>query len=333
LKGEFYEVEIAPNSRISIPLKNVSHLGGSLEELYQAKRRTISRWSIGDHFQLTRWCLVNDLLPRAAEHYAIIVAQAPDHPRVKQLGIELQERLLRDEKFRAFLGMNSPPPIAKHPADTHSVSSPNSTLVPASQAAVSTASASAPGVVQASNTQLAGIQHPEIARQFTERVQPILLNRCSQAACHGAQSSTTFRLAPPYGSGAARLTAENLSSVLKLISLNPNEVSLLTHYATQPHGIQPAPAIALNENKLIQELESWIALVRNPVVLAVGSNSSGPGSQVRTAEQLNFEPFSAAVTLIPVDPATVPLRQVPRQQVAAPDADPFDPAEFNRRLK
>jgi hypothetical protein len=386
LKGEFYEVEIAPNSRVSIPLKNVAHLGGSMEELYQAKRGTISHWSIGDHFQLTRWCLVNDLLPRAAEHYAKIVAQTPDHPRVKQLGIELQERLLRDEKFREYLGMNSALPAAMPPA-----SSPHSPQVATSQTAVPPGPAS--GVVQASTAQFAAnqlpanqipvTQHPEIARQFTERVQPILLNRCSQAACHGSQSSTHFRLTPPYGSTAARLSAENLATVLRLISQNPSEASHLTHYATQPHGIQPAPAIALNETKLIQELENWIALVRNPVVLAVGSSTNGPGPQVRTAGQFNFEPFAAAVTLIPVDPGRTPLRPVPQQQAAgpaasvkpggtpvgsgfplgtqppslaeidaldvqlkatlgefpppspvpAPTVDPFDPAEFNRRLK
>jgi hypothetical protein len=47
LKGEFYEVEIAPNSRISIPLKNVSHLGGSIEELYpgpNAKDLPLEYW-------------------------------------------------------------------------------------------------------------------------------------------------------------------------------------------------------------------------------------------------------------------------------------------------
>lgn len=374
-RGEFYEVELAPDSRISIPKQNVAHLASSVEELYQAKKRqAVSRWSVGDHYQLTRWCLINNLLSHAAEHYAETVQRSPDHPRVRQLGVELQERMLQDDQFRQYLGLAplNPPPLAAG-------ISPQ----PSAEAAHQTATGSA--VTPASTFQSKVTQHPEISHYFAERVQPILINRCSQAACHGAQSQSALRILPPYATAAARITSENLASVLQQVASQPHQTSPLLNYATQAHGIQPAAAIALTETKLVQELENWIAFVRNPVVSAVVSNPTSLGSQVRTAEQFQLQPYANAVALIPVNPDATPLRQVPqaagRQAPSAPNStpaadlpfpsssfpvgtapptaadidaldaqlravlgeqpaatatapvDPFDPAEFNRRIK
>ncbi len=372
-RGEYYEIELAPDSRVSIPKQNVAHVAGSLEELYQAKRRSNGRWNAGDHYQLTRWCLLNNLLEHAAEHYAETAKRSPDHPRVRQLGVELQERMLQDESFRQYLGLS---PTTSPTATTFSNSDSRPTvLAELLEKPIVVTTSTIESKVTAGEVNV----HPEITRRFTERVQPILLNRCSQAACHGAQSSNALLLTPPYSSAASRITSENLASVLKQVSTNPSHVSPLIQRATQAHGIQPAPAIAMSETRLLQEMESWIAFVRNPVVSAVVTNSVPLGSQVRTAEQFRLEPYATAVTLIPVDPGASQLRAVPRDAVSttqvgseahfpssvfpvgsqppspaeidaldaqlkaalgelppptsASSDDPFDPAEFNRRFK
>ncbi|MCA9131555.1 MAG: hypothetical protein KDA45_00300, partial [Planctomycetales bacterium] len=170
-RGTHYEVEIASQSRVSIPLQNVAYAGTSLEDLYQFKRQGVSRWSVGDHYQLTRWCLRYGLLAQAAEHYGEVAQRQPDHVRVKQLRVELETRLLAEPAFRQYLGLA---PVAPAPAARESLS-PLDT--PATEA------------VTASSRALDVLTHPEVVRRFSERVQPILINRCSQAACHGVQSS------------------------------------------------------------------------------------------------------------------------------------------------
>ncbi len=361
-RGEFYEVEIAPESRVSIPKQNVAHVATSLEGLYQAKRLGVSKWSVGDHYQLTRWCLLNNLLAHAAEHYAETVQRSPNHPRIRQLGVELQQRMLQDPDFRQYLGLAATEPKSLE-----------------SQTTVNVPAALSVDVVAASTFETQSSPPPAVGRHFAERIQPILLNRCSQAACHGAQSHNSFRIVAPYATAAARITGENLASALKQVSTQSNQASPLVHFATQAHGIQPAPAIAMSETKLIQELESWIAFVHNPVVSAVASDSNSLGSQVKTAEQFQVEPFASAVMLIPVDPGATQLKQVPRSSATTADVspetpfpssafpvgsllptaadmdaldaqikaalgersptsnavpvDPFDPAEFNRKVK
>lgn len=308
VQGEFYEVEIAPESRVSIPVKNVSLVAASMEELYQAKRRSISSWNAGEHFQLTRWCLLNNLLEHAVEHYAETAQRNPDHPRVRQLGLELQDRLLRDEKFRQYLGLqaagNSVEGRSAQPVSTASASAPADTQYALE---LSSGTTSPSSVVSAGGPEAQTSQSPEIARLFSERVQPILVNRCSQAACHGSQSTNALKLTPPFGSSAARQSTANLNSVLQQLRREGGDVARLLLYATQPHGIQPAPAIALSETKLIQELESWIAVVRNPVVQA-------GFSQPLAAQPapFRFQPFAPAIELSPVAPGSTELRLVPR---------------------
>lgn len=356
-KGDFCEVEIAKDSKVSIPLAKIAHVGESVEELYEFKCRSIARWLAGDHFQLTHWCLLNDLLEQAAKHYSEVASQAPGHPRVKQLAVELEKRLLQEPEFRDYLGI-----APQTPAST------------ALAAAASKPLQASANVVAASAQSLAAAKHPEIARQFKERVQPILLNRCSQAACHGVQSSNQLRLLQPYAQAHARLTSENMSSVLLQVASNSNENSPLMLYATRAHGIQTSPAIAVTETHLVKELLDWIAFTQNPVVAAVATGQTPMREQVRAADQRLFMPFQPAVTLIPVELGSSGLLQVPRDarpmpntanpnglptgdllpsaeeidaldaelkkllgepasngQITGSSSDPFDPAEFNRK--
>lgn len=290
-RGEFYEVEIATDSRVFIPANKVAQVGKSLEDLYQTKRLAISQWSVGDHFQLARWCMVNDLLEHAAEHYSETSRRAPSHPRVKQLGVELADRISRNTEFRAFAGL---PPLA------------GAASAQTAQAAPSNL------VVTASTFEASGGNHPEIGRRFVEHVQPILMNRCSQAACHGAQSSSRLRLLDPYRRASPRTSSENLTNVLEQITHNSGLQTPLEHFATTPHGTQTSPAISLTETALLTELHNWIDFVRNPVVSAVvSSDHSTRPSALRSAAPPRFQPHAPAVALIPVEPGTSQLRQVP----------------------
>jgi hypothetical protein len=323
-RGEFYEIEIASQSRVKLPVSQIAFIGRSLEEIYQFKVQSVVQWNTGDHFQLTTWCMVNGLLEQAVEHYSQVAKHSPDHPRVKQLAVELERRLLQDPLFRQYLG------LAPHPTAV-------------SGASPTGASNRAPGADESSSVVSAGglqnsdmAMHPEIAHYFSNRVQPILMNRCSQSACHGVQSSNSLRLLEPYAKAYAQVTAANLTSVLAQISTNPTELSPLVQYATRAHGIQRTAAIAVTETNLVRELQEWIEFARNPVSAASGQNAlqATEAAVISAGTQTTFVPFQSSVTFIPVpagnalsaQPAPPPFDEptIPNRDGAPPP--PFAPA-------
>lgn len=348
LRGEFYAVTIADQSRVSIPVDQVAHVGRDREELYQFKAKSITRWRVGDHFHFTRWCLLNDLLDQAAEHYLYVAKEAAGHPRVEQLAKELKKKLLEQPDFRAHLGLAPLEESTKTPNRWAGSNSQEAEVVSASDARSLAETA----------------MHPQIAARFSQRIQPILMNRCSQAACHGAQSQNGLRLIEPYAQAYAKISSDNLRSVLGQVSTNDQEMSALIKYATTVHGIQRQPAISITETNLLSELGDWIRLVQNPVVPAVATSpEEQPNQAIQAARAREFVPFTPAIKLVPVSPGASPLRQVPKSNgfpagdlpteaeidaldrqlkrlLGEPESssirpqqslDPFDPAEFNRQ--
>ena len=325
LNGNYYEVEIADQSRVSIPRDQVDFVGASAEDVYQHKCRNITRWRTGDHFQLTRWCLQNRLLAQAIEHFAEVEKQAPSHPAVTQLGAELQQKILSDEKYRSFAGLPAlkvAPPVAVSPTKTDGVS----------QAGV--------------NTQV--VEHPQVAVYFNDRVQPILMNRCSQAACHGASATNSLRLFEPRGKAYARVSVENMKQVLALIEPDESGSPKLLSFATTPHGPQRLPGIAISESTLIDELKNWIRFSQNPVVPAVAQSplttsklnplalGSAPLRAVpAAATQVEFPAGTTRPAASEIDALDAQLKQILAndKSVSAAAKDPFDPAEFNRQAE
>jgi hypothetical protein len=345
--GNYVEIEIADHSRVSVPNDQVAYIGETVEDIYQFKKRSVSRWAVGDHFQLTRWCIQNDLLSYAVEHYLEVHRQAPQNESVRRLGTELEQKILADDKFRLFAGL---PPIP----------SVTSTAPGASTASATPAK---PSEVTAASHSTAEGNNPEIALRFNDRVQPILINRCSQAACHGVSSNNNLRLIEPSGKSFTRISSENLRQVLKQLEHDENNVPKLIKYATQAHGLQRAPSLTAVEVGLLDELKRWIKFVENPVVSAVATqNGQTTGATLAGATQ-NLNP-NALNALTPVVPGQSSLRSVPKAGEASefptgdsrpsateidaleaqldrilstrtansPSGDPFDPAEFNRQV-
>lgn len=353
--GDFYQVQLGAGSKISIPADKVVFVGNSKLEAYDFMRGRVTTWTVGEHFQLTRWCLINGLLDQATAHYQQVSKTHGHYTRVKQLGKELEQKLLEVPGFREYLGLSP-------------LSSDNSAVVTA--AAVGTS----PSMVKSADIQsvdiLSTTMHPEIAAAYSRKIQPILINRCSQAACHGTMSKNELMIKPPYAKEFARISTENLTSVLKHISRDSKEISPLMKFATTAHGIQKQAAISVTETQILTELSDWIQFVQNPVVSAVAVRQAA-GNQVRTAQAQRFVPFSPAVALIPDGPIRVPSRgamplgagteipsetggkQFPTGQAPSvseideldrqlrqilgegpvKSGDPFDPEEFNRQSR
>ncbi len=330
LNGNYYEIEIADQSRVSIPRDQVDFVGATATEVYQYKCKNIARWLTGDHFKIARWCLQNNLLPQAVEHYVIVEKAAPNYPLVKQLGVEIEQKILSDVKFRTFAGLG---PLTSATANTTRV----------------TVEAK-PTATKASATSEA-ITNPQVAMYFVDRVQPILINRCSQSACHGPSSSNSLRIIEPIGNAHARFSSENLKSVLNFVNQDASGTPKLLSYATKPHGLQREPGITLTESHLINELKNWIRFSANPIVPAVATmpaplqanppsklTAIAPGTSPlravpQTGPQVDFPSGTARPSMSEIDALETQLNQLlPKAQPEGANAkDPFDPAEFNRQ--
>ncbi len=350
-QGDIFLVRIADSSQVSIPKEQAQYLGRDINDLYAYKRQTMVNPNPGDHFKLTRWCMSNNLLDKAVFHYQVVAKDDGTHPKVKQLAVELKSHLLAVPEFRAYLGL----PVHE-----------NRVGLARSAVPTNVGTSGAENVVTASHP-LENPPHPLVVKRFGDRVQPILINRCSQAACHGGQSNNALRLIEPSSRLYAQTSASNLESVLALARADDDDVVPLIAFATQAHGLQRQPGIAVTETQLVAELQTWVELVHNPVVSAVASAptpglrpmASGLVPVGRDTEQLKMVPRgdpnvanipfpqgSAPPTIAELDALERQFNQTQPSNGASlnapssstppqvtPSRDPFDPTEFNRRVQ
>lgn len=288
------QVELDARSKVTHSASDVEYIGKDLLAVYEYKLRKFARLGLGEHFQMTRWCLGAGLIDRATEHFAPLNKSRPDDPRVRQLGIELREKMLQDEAFRGFLGLA---PTSKLP-----------TLAPIGIGPVQTASA------DSSNADASKANHPLVLTQFTERIQPILINRCSQSACHGFSSSNRLKLIEPKGKAFARISAENLRSVLQFLTTNESNVSELLQKAISAHSLQKTPSVTASESELVTKLHNWVNFARNPVVTALAVDASQEMHPFGDGNRIGRD-FPTPTALVPVPPGGANLREVPQGRV------------------
>jgi uncharacterized protein YcgI (DUF1989 family) len=192
----------------------------------------------------------------------------------------MKEKMLDDKGFRQFLGLPEP----ERPTRL------------ASQAASKPGAAADSVVVQASTAS----ESPLVLRHFSQTIQPILKNRCSQAACHGYRSKNGLRIIHPYGEQAAEITARNLEQVRKFLESDGTSDPLLIRFAVTAHGPARSPAISERELPLIQELFGFAALHQNRVVPAVAQSETDPSrAQVGHAGGISNAPGAVRPQPVP----------------------------------
>lgn len=76
------------------------------------------------------------------------------------------------------------------------------------------------------------------AADFTSRVQPLLINKCGNASCHGSEATNEFRLQHVRigTSNHRRFTEQNLAMVLKYVDLQQPQQSPLLKVTSGQHG-------------------------------------------------------------------------------------------------
>jgi hypothetical protein len=214
------------NSEIRVPSKDVDFICKSLDEAYQLQRNRVIAGRIDDHLNLADWCLRQNLVGYAAREIAAAMEIDPRSPRV-----EVLDRRLRREEESSQARQN--PTVA------------NVAAVP---------------VVSAEELErLVRCLPGNTVEMFTSTIQPMLLNNCATAGCHGPSSTSKYVLLRP-GIGELpqrRLTQRNLYNTLSWVDhANPADSKILAA-AKQPHGTDQASAAALSATHY-QELATWV---------------------------------------------------------------------------
>lgn len=215
------------DGEIHVQTSEVEAVCRDLADCYRVKRAHLSDAQIDDHLALAEWCIRNALVVEAAAALQAARAINAAHPKIALL----------DRRLKL---------TASAPAESIATKSPTS---------------AEPSGEDLDRT-VRGLP-PRAVEQFTIHIQPLLLNHCSTAGCHGPQSSTSFHLLrlPSNRNAGRRSTQRNLQMTLSLIDRNePGNSRLLTAPAS-PHGTAKTPIFNKHEASHYRKLVEWVYLV------------------------------------------------------------------------
>lgn len=227
---ESYIVDL-PNGRIRIKPGDVDVVCSTLEEGYQRKRAVIQVGNVHDHLNLAQWCLRHELFGPAAVELADATAADPKNPMIAAL------------LHRLKMAMEPPPPQDSRTKRLLKPGPSNDEL----------------------DRMIRGMPRG-VVESFTQSVQPLLLNNCATAGCHGPQSETGLRLWHIVAGRPAsrRTTQRNLYYAMQFIDReNPSASKLLTA-ASKPHGTVLHPIFSENQALQYKRLLEWADLIARP---------------------------------------------------------------------
>jgi hypothetical protein len=240
----------------------------SLEEAYRHKRALIQLANAYDHLELAQWCQRQGLLGFAAQELAHAKALDSTHPL-----IPLVERRIKMSLWQ--------PEPAPHPVEKGELPPPAEEL-----------------------DQLVRGMPPGSVEKFTQTIQPLLMNRCSTAGCHGPNTESEFRLLriPAGRSPSRRLTQRNLRSTLQWVDREEPAASPILTAPIRPHGTAPAAIFTHQGIDQYKRLVDWVcqlAQKRGPTATARQDQPGQPPDQHKPPSLT-----LPAVHTAPVEPGT-----------------------------
>jgi hypothetical protein len=294
----------------------------NLEEGYWLKRSAVELGTVQSHLDLAQWCIQHMLLGHAADELRDALLIDPQHPR-----IELLERRLK-------LAQQKAPTKAAEPAPQSTPSADDLDRLVRGMPA---------GAVET----------------FTTSIQPLLINHCTSAGCHGPAAENEPRFVRvSAGRTTKRLTQRNLHTALTLVNREkPLESPLLTVPA-QPHGSSKTAVFNDLQSASYRQLAAWVQQVSQAPSTPQPATVAGPMPPLLQTmspsgvQRASFEAPLPQRLAAPDKPPAEAEREAPPPQIrVGPGAPPsrsapqrgelpggfqpkdaFDPEIFNRRF-
>jgi len=334
-----YRVQYPGGSSI-LPFNQISVTAATLVEAYEAFRDSITTPNADSHLRLAEWCLANGLYAQAE--------------------MEVQSALRLEPARRDAAVILKQIDAILRPGTPSTQTSPTvTTPVPASRAAMNVTTFTAPGARRPS-----GLSR-ETQLEYMRKVQPLLMNKCGNAGCHGAEVDNGLKLmnARTYSAGLRMATEHNLEMIFSFIDdERPTQSPLLQkpREQTTPHAKLFA---ARWQQPQYQILEQWVTKVsrERSVSTPIADSPSPPvrselqsSTSIRPAPPIQQVSANVTATGSPsvISPESVPSKTVAPagkmpsatlpglagdpafleqfRQAQRPDA--FDPEIFNRMM-
>ena len=241
-----YLVE-SEGTEVRLPAHDVDFVCSSLDEAYRIQAARRGEGKIDDHLHLAEWCLREGLNGYAAQEITTAMGLDSANPRVAQLDTRLQ-RAMR-------LAAVTRPDDHAEKVETVSEGSPTATLSSEKVAARSAIPVSTSEIDRRVRTLPTGT-----IETFTRSIQPMLLNYCATAGCHGASGTPSYALIRPAQGlpQPLRLTQRNLYNTLQWIDRESPADSKLLSAAQQAHAKTEAAGAGPLSSAQYQELVVWV---------------------------------------------------------------------------
>jgi hypothetical protein len=317
--GDEYYIAL-PSGEIRLQSHQVELVCRDLQEGYERKRARIDPEKLSDHLDLALWCVRQRLYDEAAQEIADARARDKRHPRISL--VERQLKLAQEQ-----------PQHVEHKTG-------------ASDAGPSTDDL---------DRLLRGMPHGTV-ETFANTIQPLLVNTCGSAGCHGPQAEGKLRLLRTQlgKTSSRRFTQRNLHAVMEMIDRTDPPSSPLLTAPVAPHGTAKAAIFTNKDVVQYRQLVHWVMRV------AQGAVAEQPSSVDRPDDHLLQQlPQSGRTRLQQPSPnpllvgrgdasSTTPAATMPKAGAAKsadkktpykkplpsadPPGDPFDPDIFNQQF-
>ncbi len=308
---DHYVVQL-PHGQVRLKNADVEMVCDNLLEAYRRKRAAIRADDAGQHLELAEWCLHQQLLVPAAAELATVAHADPENPMIGELRHRIK---MAKEPSPTADGKGAVPPVGNDELDRTVRSLPRGSV-----------------------------------EMFTQLVQPVLMNNCMSAGCHGLQNEQglqLFRVSLGKTSGR-RLTQRNLYAVLQYVDRESPAESRLLKAIQGPHGTSRSPIFSDRQAAQYQRIVNWVDMVANqPETVVPASVALPPGEDPPTLStprpRIGLRPRTLppearrATSIQAADArafrtartAAANPRAHGRANPSNPSADPFDPEVFN----
>lgn len=305
-----------PNGRVQVPIEEVKLIADNLRDAYRKQRDAIVEPTPGTHIMLAQWCISYRLHDEARDELKKCLKRDPDHEEARRLLARLDESLAA-----------KPAPVSNG-------------VIPWK---------SGDGFVVPDVESLGGLSK-EAGATFTAKIQPLLLNKCGNASCHGATSDNGFKLhSIRLGTTGHRMyTERNLAEVLRYIDLSDPALSPLLAVPQGTHAGAAAIFHGPQSSEQLKSLRSFVKLVarekqnnerelaRRPTVIdkkRASAADTEEGMIVPAAATVSASRPKGTSSKLPSDSA--PQELTDNDEASPLDAatnDAFDPEVFNRQF-
>lgn len=220
-----YSVEKA-GGKLFVPNEQVRCVARDLRDAYRIQRESLTDPSATSLIQLAEWGISYRLYDEARDELLRALRRDPENEVARKMLQRLEEQLLAQPKPRA-------------------------------------ANVNSDGVFVQEVESLGGLSKTTAA-QFTSRVQPLLINRCGGASCHGSETKSEFRLTHVRidNRNHRRSAEKNLAEVMKLIDTHDFQQSQLLKVTRGPHASQTATMFGGAQGaEQLRTIQDWVAAV------------------------------------------------------------------------